>query len=59
MICRPTVFVYKEIVSGLADGEMREIFAHTNGVGLHSRELRKMNSGFTVNAMGPFPNSER
>ena len=59
MICRPTVFVGKQIVSGLADGEMREIFAHANGVGLHSRELGKMNSCFTVNAMGAFPNNER
>ena len=59
MICRPTVFVGKQIVSGLSDGEMREIFAHANGVGLHSRELGKMNSCFTVNAMGAFPNNER
>lgn len=59
MICLPTVFVGKQIVSGLADGEMREIFAHANGVGLHSRELGKMNSCFTVNAMGAFPNNER
>ena len=55
----PIVFFDKQIVSGLADGEMRENFAHKNGVTLLSREFGKMNWGFTVNVMGVFPNKKR